>query len=242
MKKKFVLILMVFVLVGCSNYNRSNSLLGAEPIIVATATLPSLQNIQVTQASVLPPFGVHVRADMAVLKIRVSASTDDTTDRLQAIHNTVEHISAQANTHGAVSVQSTSVSRVSQSSDRSSVESYLNESYDSSSVILKLTTDLAEDDNLLTSLMTFNTFLSTLNLPETITIDTLSIAAEISNPDIYRQQLIASVYQELESIQAEYDPSVKFEITGLHDGLQTIPMTDTEYYLFINPAIIVNEF
>ena len=244
MKKIIVLMFVMLVFVGCSNSNQNDRLSGSgDTKTVATATPPSLQNIQVTQTSVLPPYGVHVRADVATLKIQVNAATDDTANRLQAIHQAVEQISAQADNQATVNLHAISVSRVNQqSSDRGSVESYISKSYNSSSVILELTTPLAETDNLLTSLMTFNEFLTTLNLSETITIDTLSIAAEISNPEIYRQQLITKVYQELDSIQEAHDQSVKFEITGLHDGLQTMPVTDIEHYLYINPAIVVNEF
>jgi hypothetical protein len=94
----------------------------------------------------------------------------------------------------------------------------------------------------LESLIVFNDFLHSLNLPETISFDTLSVEAQISDPDIYRAQLVAQVYQELAAIQKEYGRAVKFEITGLHSGLQTIPLSDTDYYLYLEPAIVVNEF
>lgn len=81
-----------------------------------------------------------------------------------------------------------------------------------------------------------------LTLPETISVDTLSIEAEISNPEIYRQQLITEVYQELDAIQEEYGQSVKFEVTGLHSGLKAMPITDIAYYLYLEPAIVVREF
>ncbi len=120
---------------------------------------------------------------------------------------------------------------------------FLEERYDSSAAIVTLTTNLTDqNDNLLESLIVFNDFLHSLNLPETIRLDTLSVEAEISKPEIYREQLIAQVYQELAAIQEEYGQAVKFEISGLHGGLQTIPLSDTEYYLYLEPAIVVSEF
>jgi len=242
MKIFFALIFVTFAIVGCGS-NSSGRLLGSGKKTIVTPTPPSLQNIQVSQTSILPPFGMKVRADVASLKIRVSSSTDDTPDRLEAIRKAVEQISELAANDVSVNLQYISVSRISSSSDRGTAVPFFSESYDSSSVILRLTTDLAEHNhNLLESLIVFNSFLNTLNLPETITIDTLSVEAEISNPEIYREQLIAKVYQELHAIQEEYGQSVKFEITGLHSGLQTIPLADTEYYLYLEPAIVVNEF
>ncbi len=244
MRQLFALIFVVFAIAACGS-NSSDRLLGVggKISVTPTPTPPSLKNIQVHQTNVLPPFGIKVRADVVSLKIRVSSEKEDTADRLEAIRKVVEQISELATNNDTVNLQYISVSRVSSSSDRGTAVPYFSESYDSSSVILKLTTNLAEHNhNLLESLIVFNNFLNTLNLPETITIDTLSIEAEISNPQTYREQLIAKVYQELEAIQEEYGQSVKFEITGLHSGLQTIPLTDTEYYLYLEPTIVVNEF
>ena len=88
----------------------------------------------------------------------------------------------------------------------------------------------------------FNDFLSGLNLSETITVQALSVETEISDPEMYRPELVSKVYQELEAVQQEYGQSVKFEITGLHGGLQTIQLSDTEYYIYLEPNIIVSEF
>ena len=242
MKRILVLIFVVFALTACTR-NISDRLLSGGERVSSTSTPPGLQNIQVNQTRILPPYGMKVRADVASLQLRVSSSKDDTAGRLEAIRNAVEQISELAANNDSVNLQYISVSRVSSSSDRGTDVPYFSESFDSSSVILKLTTNLAEHNhNLLESLIGFNNFLNTLNLPETITIDTLSVEAEISDPEAYRDQLIAKVYQELEAIQEEYGQSVKFEIQGWHSRLQTIPLTDTEYYLYLEPAIIVNEF
>jgi hypothetical protein len=242
MKRVLGLLVVILAITACGS-NAGDRLLGSSDKTPATPTPPSLQQIQVNQISVLPPFGMKVRADVASLKVRVSSSKNDTADRLAAIREAIEQISELAAKNDSVDLQDVSVSRVSSSSDRESAVPYLGERYDSSSVIVTLTTKLAEhNQNLLESLIVFNSFLNTLNLPETITLDTLSVDAEISNPEIYREQVIARVYQELEAVQEEYGQSVKFEITGLHGGLQTIPLNDAEYYLYIEPAIVVIEF
>jgi len=84
--------------------------------------------------------------------------------------------------------------------------------------------------------------LSDLNLSETITVQALSVETEISDPEMYRSELVSKVYQELEAVQQEYGQGVKFEITGLHGNLQTIRLSDTEYYIYLEPNIIVSEF
>ena len=210
--------------------------------LVAAPTPHSLQNIQVNQATILPPFGIQVRADMATLKIQVRSSIENTQDRLETIQNAVEHISALAGKDESIALQTVSLRQVNDGADRGISESYFGERYDSSSVVLTLATNLTENDNLLTSLTAFNAFLNTISVPDTTAIDTLSITAEISNPEEYRQQVIAKVYAELAAIQADYSQPVKFEINGLHSELRTMPISDTDYYLYLEPTIVVNEF
>ena len=242
MKRILALIILVSAIAACSRNSTGRLLENSEKISI-TPTPLSIQNIQINPASVLPPYGIRVRADIAAMKLRVSSTKEDTTARLETIQKAVEQFSELAANDDSVELQYISVSRVSSGSDRGTAEPYFGERYDSSSAVLKLTTNLAEhNDNLLESLIAFNTFLSNLNLSETVTIETLSIEAEISDPEIYREQLIAKVYQELEAVQEEYGQSVKFEITGLYGRLQTIPLTDTEYYLYLEPAIAVHEF
>ncbi len=242
MKHFLVLIFIVLAITACGR-SAGDRVLGSGERQSVTPTLPSLQNIQINQPSVLPPFGVKVRADVASLKFRISSSIANTAERLEAIGTAVEQISELAASDGSVNLQNISVSWVSSNSNRRTAVPYFSESYDSSSVILKLTTNLADHNHhLLESLIVFSDFLNTVNLPETITIDTLSVEAEISNPEPHREQLIAKIYQELEAVQEEYGRSVKFGISGLHSNLQSIPLTDTEYYLYLEPVIVVNEF
>ncbi|MEW5960242.1 MAG: hypothetical protein AB1801_21160 [Chloroflexota bacterium] len=242
MKPLLTLIFVGLTIVACGS-RTSDRLLGDKEKVSVTPTPPSLQNVQINQTTVLPPYGIKVRADVASLKLRVSSSEDALTERLETIQTVVDHLSELAANSETVNLQYITVNQVSSSSDRGTAVPYLSERFDSSSVIIALQTDLTEHNhNLLKSLTVFNNFLNTLTLPETITLDTVSIEAEISRPEAYRDQLIAKVYQELEAIQAEYGQTVKFEITGLHSGLQTIPLTDTEYYLYIEPSIVVTEF
>jgi hypothetical protein len=164
-------------------------------------------------------------------------------DRLEDIRQAIEQISALATDDEAVDLGATSINQVAASSDREALSSYT-WNVDSSSVILELTTTLTEAsrDNLLESFITFENFLKSVTLPETISIQAVSIGSGISDPESYRPQLVAKVYQELEAIQAEYGQAVKFEITGLHSGVKILKLSDTEYYLYIEPAIITKEF
>jgi hypothetical protein len=210
---------------------------------VVVPTPIRLQNIQISQDTVLPPYGLKVKADLAALKISVTSSKEDAAARLDDIQQAIEKISTLAADDEAVDLGAASIDQVAESSDREVLSSYT-WNVDSSSVILELTTTLTETthDNLLESFITFDNFLKSLTLPDTVTIQALSIGSEISDPESYRPQLVAKVYQELEAIQTEYGQAVKFEITGLHSGLKILQLSDTEYYLYIEPAIITKEF
>ena len=242
MKRLITFCIFILAVTACG-IDAGDRLVGGSENVPATPTPPSLQQLQVNQSRILPPFGLTVRADVAALKVRVSSSEKETAARLEAIRAATEQMAELAAESDLVQLQSVSLSWVSSGSSRESAVPYLEERYDSSAAIVTLITNLTgQTDNLLESLIVFNDFLHTLNLPETITFDTLSVEAQISEPEIYRKQLIAQVYQELAAIQEEYGQAVKFEITGLHGGLQTIPLSDTDYYLYLEPAIVVTEF
>jgi hypothetical protein len=220
--------------------NRSS---GAEEITTfVNPRSVNIQNVQVTQSRILPPYGITVTAEVASLTLEISTSKEDTAGRLEDIQQALAHISTLASESDDVDLGDISVNQVGGSAERISSAPYVT-NLDASSVTLKLTTALAKHNyNLIESLVVFNNFLKAIELPETITVQALSIEKEISNPEQYREQLIAKVYQELNVIQEEYGESVKFGITGLHSSLQVIKLTDTEYYLYIEPEIVVNEF
>jgi hypothetical protein len=241
-KQILAITLALFTATACMLNPTKDALLTQESNIVVPTPI-SLQNIQISQGVVLPPYGLKVKADIAVLKIRVTSSKEGVTDRLEDIQGAIRQISTLAADDEGVDLGATALNQVAESSDRAASSSYI-WSTDSASVILDLTTTLTEGshDNLLESFITFDNFLKTVTLPETITMQALSIGSEISDPESYRPQLVAKVYLELEAIQTEYGQAVKFEVTGLHSGLKILQLSDTEYYLYIEPAIITKEF
>jgi hypothetical protein len=232
----------IFAAITCSNTTGDGLFSEISSELAPTPTSVYIQTIQINQGSVLPPYGMKVKADIASLKISLSSSKDEATGRFEDIQQAIEQISTLANEDEAVDLASTAVNQVTGDSARASASS-LTWNVDSTAVTLKLTTSLTDDNSsLLESLVTFNNFLSAITLPDTMTIQAFSIESEIHDPEIYRSQLVAKVYQELEAVQAEYGQAVQFEITGLHSGLKTISLSDTEYYIYLEPAIIVTEF
>jgi hypothetical protein len=244
MKKRFLVIMFVIVATITACVNNAGERWLSEGInkVVPTSTPPSIGNVQINQGRILPPYGMKVEADRASLKLRMSSSKDSVTERFDDIKNAVTQISALASEHGAISLEDTSVSQVSGGSSRATAVPYF-EGFDSSSVNLKLTIDLGEQNHsLFDSVIVFNDFLNDLNLSETITVQALSVETAISNPEMYRPELVSKVYQELAAVQEAYGQSVQFEITCLHGILQTLQLTDTEYYIYLEPNIIVSEF
>lgn len=228
--------------ITCSNTTGDRLFSETSNQLAPTPTSVYIQTIQINQGSVLPPYGMKVKADTASLKISLSSSKDEAAGRLEDIQQAIGQIATLATEDEAVDLESTSVNQVTESSERG-ISSSLIWNVDSTSVTLKLTTSLTEsNDSLLESLVIFNNFLSAITLPDTMTIQAFSIESEIRDPETYRSQLVAKVYQELEAVQAEYGQAVQFEVTGLHSGLKTISLSDTEYYIYLEPAIVVTEF
>jgi hypothetical protein len=234
--------IIFFVLLAITACGGSRTIVDSGRDAVFSSVRSDIQNVQVGQSRILPAYGVKVVAEIASLKLRVSTSKEDTTSRLDDIQNAIEHISSLAAENSLVNLEHIDVSQVSSSADRATPTPYI-QNLDTSSITLKLSTDLAAHNHSLTEcLIVFNDFLNAIDLPDTISIRALSVETELSDPETYRRQLIAQVYQELDSIQEEYGKSVKFEITGLHSGLQMMKLTDTEYYIYLEPNIVVSDF
>jgi hypothetical protein len=210
---KFTIVFLIFTTTACTNLNPAERLLTENiPKVAPTPTGIAIESIQINQSSVLPPYGLRVAADTAALQIRVGSENDDPTQRLADLTQAIDSIYAQAAQDERVAFAASAMQQAGGSSRDSygSVELW---NADSSAVILTLTTSLAPpNDSLLKSLATFNNFLAALTLPEGVTVQALSIEPEISNPELYRPQLIAKVYQELAAVQAKYGPAVKFQI------------------------------
>lgn len=242
-KQVLVITLTIFAATTCMTTTRETLFSRESSAILPTPTRLYIQNIQVSPDTVLPPYGISVKADRAVFQMSVTSSKEDVAERLADIQQAIEQIASLAAEDEQVELGSTALNQITESSERDAVSSYV-WSADSASVILKLTAPLAEgsNDNLLESFTHFDNFLRAVPLPETITVQALSIGSEIADPEIYRPQLVAKVYQELEAVQTEYGEVVKFEVTGLHSGLKILQLSDTEYYLYIEPGIITKEF
>lgn len=242
MSKRILTIIFVISLTT-SCFGTSRALSGeAREVLAVPERVLRANNVYVGQSQILPPYGVRVLADQASLTIRVSTSSENATARLSDIQNAVEQIASQAAENDRITLGSVSVSQIEGSVERSASDSNIKK-LDSSAVTLNLTTDLTEQHHdLVETFVIFNNFLNDLDVPETIMVEVLSVATEISNTEMYRPQLVAKVYQELDAIRQEYGQSVKFSISGLHGNIQMMQLTDTEFYLYIQPSIMVNEF
>lgn len=243
MNKRILILAMAgFILLLTACFGRTSGDSSRSEIMEVFAT-STVESIQVNQGRILPPYGLKVMADAASLTLRVSTSKDNAADRLADVQNAISHISALASKSETVTLENVSINQVGGSSVGRGTPAPHVQNLDTSSAILKLTTDLANHNHsLLESVTAFNDFLKSISLPETITVRVLSVETEIKNPEMYREQLIAKVYQELKAVEEEYGPSVKYEVTGLHGMPLLIRLTDTEYYIYIEPNIVVKEF
>lgn len=204
---------------------------------------PDIQNVQFTQSQILPPYGTKVLAEVAILELRVSTSQKDTAERLEDIHKAIDHITLLVSENEAINLEELSVNQVGGSYAREEVSTSNIQNLETSAITLKLTTNLAKNDyDFMRSIVEFNDLLSAINLPDTITVQALSVEAKIGDLEEYRSQLIYQVYQELDLVQKEYGRSVKFEITGLYDPLKIMQLSDTEYYIYLEPVVNVSEF
>ncbi|HNT75806.1 MAG TPA: hypothetical protein PKH77_12395 [Anaerolineae bacterium] len=238
LKRVFIVGLATFLITACLNSPRGGAGDGGTASLVVER---SMQTVQVATDSALPPYGVRVKAETAVLRITLSSSKKTAAERLADLQAAVAHVAAQAEADGAVSLGAGTTQQSGGYTGRGLTDSFISAS--TSSVTLQLTTDLAESTaSLLDSLIVFQRFLDALALPETITVQPATIQAHLREPEQYRPELLQQVYRELEAIQAEYGQGVKFSVTNLHTGLKTMPLNDTEYYLYLDPVIVVNEF
>ena len=201
------------------------------------------QDVQLIQSQVLPPYGMKVLAEVAILELRVSTSQKSIAEGLEDIHKAIDHITLLASENEAIKFEELAVNQVSGSYAREGVSTANIQQLDTSAITLKLATNLAENDyDFVESIVEFDDFLSAINLPDTITVQILSVEAKVGDLEEYRSQLIYQVYQELDLVQEEYGRSVKFKITGLYDSLKIMQLSDTEYYIYLEPVVSISEF
>ncbi len=202
----------------------------------------SFQDVSFSQSQILPPYGVHVTAEQAVLELQIKTSQNDAPKRSEDIQLALTTIASLAAENGAITLAESSVERVNGSYPRSEGSAENVQNLNTSTINLKLTTPLSSDNDFVESVAAFNTFLSALDLPDTLTVQALSVETEITDIEAIRQQIIAQVYQELDAVQGEHGAEVMFEISGLYEPLKQIQLSDVDYYLYLEPIVTVSEF
>jgi hypothetical protein len=202
-----------------------------------------IDNIQITQAQSLPPYGVRVSAETARLDVEIG-SEEKNGSRAEALRNAIDYIAERAADSEAITFESVNSHQVGGSYGRDVLPSSENVySLDTSAVTVRLSTPLKQTESaLIDGILAFNAFLDTLELPDTIEVTATSVTADIGDTNAYRRQLIDAVYQELTSMQEVYGSDVKIEIAGLYEPLSVMQLSDTEYYLYLKPVINITEF
>ncbi|MBN1877756.1 MAG: hypothetical protein JXA33_26280 [Anaerolineae bacterium] len=239
MTKTLVMVFMV-LLSTISCRGRSVS----EPIAEVFSRDTEYRNIQVVQSQVLPPYGVKVMAEAAALELNVSTSHTDIADINEDLHNAVDHIAQLAAENESIVLAYVLVGDAGGNYEYVREASSLDiRNLDVSSITVKLVIPLeAQEQNLMRCLDEFNVFLQAITLPETITIQALTIKTELGDLESYRSQIIDQVYAELAEVQVRYGAEVKYEISGLHSNLSVMRLTDVEYYVYLEPVVLVKEF
>lgn len=207
---------------------------------------PGIQDVQLSQSLVLPPYGVKITAQSATLTLHISSSQEGATARFEDVQGAVDVIDNLAAKNANISSMEVSVSQVASSyaarGTATPAPSNI-QNLDTSVVTIKLTSALAQYDyDFAKSIAAFNDFLNAVTLPPTITLRPISIEADLGDLEQYRSQIIDRVYHELDAVQGEYGDTAKFEISGLYDPLKKLQLNDVEYYLYLEPIVIVREF
>jgi len=244
LKRMLVLTGLLILITACSLSGRESDqgVYGLVTPVVGERG-PDLQNIQVSQSQVLPPYGRKVTAEAAVLQLRISSTQKEAAARIEDVQKATEVVAELADKNGTLSMEKVSINQVGGSYEGIEFSTPTFQNLDTSVVTVKLTSPLEQYDyDFASSILAFNDFLSTIVVPKTITIQALSVEAELGDLEAYRSQIIDQVYQELDAKQSEYGDTVKFGVTGLYDPLRTIPLSDVEYYVYLVPVVTVIEF
>lgn len=245
-KRALILIAFLILVTACGSFRRTGGeTYNAAQDLVSEVTVreSGMQYVQIPQNQVLPPYGVKIAAEVAVLELQIHSNGKKAEDRITDIQNAVAEITALVATDEAIVLGETAVHQVSGSYPQEESSTTNIPSLDTSAVTIKLSSNLSQHEgDFGESILAFNDFLKKINLPDTIKIQVVSVTAELGDIEGFREQLVAQVYQELDSIRQEYGPAVKFEVTGLHTPLKQIQLSDTEYYLYLEPTITVTEF
>lgn len=248
MRRNVILLVLMFLLFACSIDRGGPVSVAQTEGTPAPTGYDSLANVQIIGETPLPPYGLRVRADVAELQIQVRSSKESVTDRLNELEQTLAQLEALAAQDEAIRLTAVSLGQVGSDYERGALldssRSLMDSSRGNSSALtMRLESNLQPQSlSLLDSLAQFNQFLAGLSLSDTLELNILTVQSRISQPESYRSQLIAQVYQELAGIEGQYGPDVAFDVRELHGPLLSRPLSDVEYYLYLEPVISVTEF
>ncbi len=243
MKKQIIAISILLLFVTACSSPRSASSDVVSEVSSVTARESDVQIIQMSPGKVLPPYGVKVQAQAAVVMLRIYTTQKDSAGRVEDIQRAIDEIKALAGKTQTISVSNIAVEQVSGSYARKESSTSNIENLDTSAITLKLTTQLAQHDNdFIKCVAEINHFLNTINLPKTTNVQATSVEADLGDLEPYRSQIIAQVYQELDSVQDTYSKGINFDISGLYDPIKKIQLSDIDYYLYLEPVVAVREF
>ncbi len=236
-----ILLVALLVLSGC--FGRSSQNGAAEVVYDEVSALversPAVQVVPLGTGQVLPPYGQRVRAETAVLTLTLSSTQTDSAGRLAELQSALADLAQLAEEQGLTLAPPLS-NQISGAYARSE-ETPANYTLEAGSLTLRLATPLTEQDQDLTAvLLRFNEFLTAVDLPETSVVTPATVTAELGDLTAVRQGLIAQVYGELADHQAAYEPAGEFQVAGLYDGLKLLPLSDVEYYVYLEPVISLN--
>lgn len=246
MRTVIIIALLTLSIIACNSREERGSLL-SELAPSATPT-PSreytLEDIQIGASRVLPPYGITVRADWVRLRVILNSDSETVSKRLTDLQQAVTDIQHLADGDEAIQLDGVRLNQIGSDAEEKILSSVrYSGNLDSSSITLTFGSDLADhNDSLLDSLAVFDTFLNTIALTDSLSLRATAVETHISQPESYRPQLIANVYEELEAVQTEYGQAVSFTVTGLHGPVQRLQLSDTDYYLYLEPTITVSEF
>ncbi len=143
---------------------------------------PDLQYIPISQSQVLPPYGRKVTAETAVLQLRISSTQQEAWARINDVQEATDTIAKLADENDAISMEKVSINQVGGSSSGLEFSTPSFQNLDTSVVTIKLTSELSQyDDDFAESIIAFNDFLITLDLPDTIAVQALSVQTELGD-------------------------------------------------------------
>ncbi len=196
-------------------------------------------NMNIRDTEVLPPHGMVVKADQMVMLIHLRSDLDTPIARMDDLAKAVAHVTTAAENGGMIkaAIQERSCSLI-QVKSKGSILSGVSKPSASYAVtdhaVIMLTVALDQvDANLFKASSRFNTFIEGLELQDTIVLRVTSLKTQVTDPNQYREKIVEKILGKAQKIKAAFGPNSKVLIFGLENSLQMIPISDTDYYLYI---------